>query len=211
MNEAEEWRPVVGYDGLYEVSSLGRVRSLPKTVRSRWGCTRRVPGANLRPDTSGLGHARIYLYRHGGRRKVLVHRLVAEAFIPNPEGYPLVRHRDDDPSNNNVGNLQWGTHSDNMKDSVRNGNHVEARKTHCPKGHEYTTENTFVNSKGFRRCLRCRLDRRSGGLPAGDPRHGTHNGYGNLGCRCPECVQAGGYPNKRGGAGDDVSKTKRQR
>lgn len=194
----EEWRPVTGFEGLYEVPNNGRVRSLDRLRKGRWGSKRKVPGKVLTGNTSGSGHVRVQLYdRTGTARKKLVHRLVAQEFLENREGKKMVLHWDDNPTNNNLGNLRWGTHKDNMKDMIRNGNHVESRKTECPKGHPYDEENTSKNGKGHRRCLTCREERRTLGLPEGDPRHGTHNGFYNLGCRCEPCNQAGPYPKRR--------------
>lgn len=68
------------------------------------------------------GHQYVDLSYKGYRDKRLVHRLVAQEFIPNPEGYPIVRHLDDDPKNNYYRNLAWGTQKDNREDSTRNGN-----------------------------------------------------------------------------------------
>lgn len=195
----EEWRPISDYEGLYEVSEHGRVRSLDKRVKSRWGSTRLVKGKLLLGDASDTGHVRVYLYRSGSRARFLVHRLVARAFIPNPNGYPFVLHWDDDAGNNDVTNLRWGNTSENGLDNVRNGNHPESRKTHCPYNHPYSEDNTYVNSKGFRRCLICREYRRTRGLPESDSRHGSHTGYSNYGCRCDACKLVGPYPKSRQG------------
>jgi len=69
--------------------------------------------------------------KHGKKDKLLIHRLVAEAFIPNPNNYPIVRHLDDNPDNNIVDNLAWGTQKDNHDDMIRNGHDVVSRKVYC--------------------------------------------------------------------------------
>ncbi|GAA2851872.1 NUMOD4 domain-containing protein [Microbacterium arabinogalactanolyticum] len=105
----EVWLPIVGYEGLYEVSSQGRVRN-PLT------------GRILRPGRhSPQGHMRVALYRDGESKALAVSRLVAQAFVPNPEGYPLVRHLDGHPSNNHIQNLAWGDAAMNFADAVRHG------------------------------------------------------------------------------------------
>ena len=116
----EEWRPVVGYEGLYEVSNTGRVRSVDKYD----SMNRFLRGRILRLFTDGLGYLRAQLYSNSKRKSFLVHRLVAQAFIPNPDNLPQVNHRDENPGNNNVDNLEWCDRSYNnnygtRKDKVR--------------------------------------------------------------------------------------------
>ena len=124
----EEWRDVEGFLG-YEVSDQGKVRSY---ANNRHGPNLKEPHL-LRPVKNRHGYDTVCLGR-GNRR--LVHRLVANAFIPNPDDSPIVRHLDDNPSNNHVGNLVWGTQIDNMQDCVKHGRlvgdtraAVEATKT----------------------------------------------------------------------------------
>jgi hypothetical protein len=154
----ETWLPVVGWEGLYEVSDLGRVRSVERIVQ--FGTqTRRVPSTVLKPGrtTKGalfvnLSNGRVYNRR--------VHQLVLEAFVgPCPPGMEGC-HWDDNKENNDLANLRWDTHSANELDKVRNGHHTNASKTHCPRGHEYTPENTKPNGHG-RWCREChRADNR---------------------------------------------------
>jgi len=113
----------------------------------------------LRPGVHASGHHMVRLYP-GNRtsEQVYVHRLVAEAFIPNPEGLPFVRHLDDNPANNAASNLAWGTRSDNGVDAVRNGINPNRNKTHCKNGHEFTPENTRVSAQGWRYCKACNTE-----------------------------------------------------
>lgn len=101
MNE-EIWKPVVGYEGLYEVSSYGRVRSLDR-YDSR-NCFRKGELMNF---FYGCGYLKVVFCKNGIAKKYLVHRLVAQAFIPNPDNLPQVNHIDEDKSNNCVENLEW--------------------------------------------------------------------------------------------------------
>lgn len=96
----EEWLPIKGYEGLYEVSSLGRVKSL--NYRKSGAC--KIFTGSHDKD----GYLRTAL-RNPFRKDVRIHRLVAEAFIPNPDNLPLVNHIDEDKSNNHVSNLEWCT------------------------------------------------------------------------------------------------------
>lgn len=187
----EEWRPVVGYEGLYEVSSRGRVRSLDRVTSENGRFGERVVRRTGKVLTSRphvrTGHLLVSL---SGTSKYL-HRLVAEAFIPNPAGHPLVRHWDDNPADNRVENLRWGTKRDNYTDAVRNGRiDAPGSASSCPHQHPYTEENTYLNPRGHRVCRTCRVQgqnrRRNTHLPPGDSRHGL-TGY-TYGCRCEECV-----------------------
>ena len=96
MNET--WKDVIGYEGLYQVSDLGRVRSL------KYGKVR-----ILKPRNNGRSYLKVALYRNEQMRNVYVHRLVAETFIPNPLSLPEVNHKDENKANNSADNLEWCT------------------------------------------------------------------------------------------------------
>jgi hypothetical protein len=104
----EEWKPVVGYEGLYEVSNLGRVFSLPKEWIGSKGCKRKHNGKLLSVSYSNKGYARVLLCHKGTNKTREIHQLVAEAFLGHtPCRYKLVvDHIDNNKSNNNVENLQ---------------------------------------------------------------------------------------------------------
>ena len=95
----ETWKAISGYEGIYEVSDLGRVRSL--VHRNRW-----KPGI-LKPLKHPRGYIQVGLRKDGHTKQTLVHRLVAEAFIPNPQGLDTVNHKDEDKTNNSASNLEW--------------------------------------------------------------------------------------------------------
>lgn len=147
----EIWRAVPGYEGAYEVSSEGRVRSLDRLDAA--GARRR--GRELSARRVNHTHLMVTL-RDGARHDVLVHRLVLETFVgPSPDGTEAC-HWNDDPTDNRLENLRWDTRSANQFDSVRNGTHFLARRTHCSKGHEFTPDNTYRRPTGRRACRECR-------------------------------------------------------
>lgn len=152
----EEWRPVVGYEGNYEVSSMGRVRSLDRAD----GLGRKAKGRVLKFRPLPNGRPRVNLSRNGIIRDAYPYRLVLEAFVgPCPPGMECL-HWDDDPNNNDVSNLRWGTRTDNMRDMSRNGN-GNAGLAHCPAGHPYDEENTYYypNGRQHRLCRTCQRER----------------------------------------------------
>ena len=97
---SETWKDVAGYEGLYQVSDRGNVRS-----RRRHGSR----GGILKPGTNGKGYLWVMLSLNGKTNVLYVHRLVAEAFIPNPSNFPVINHKDENPANNSVDNLEWCT------------------------------------------------------------------------------------------------------
>lgn len=97
---AETWKDVAGYEGLYQVSDRGNVRS-----RRRRGSS----GGVLKPKVNRDGYLYIVLYREGEWKPILIHRLVAQTFIPNPLNLPQVNHKDEDKTNNAANNLEWCT------------------------------------------------------------------------------------------------------
>lgn len=121
----ERWKPVVGFEDRYEVSSTGRVRSVDCVVHvaTRWGDTfaRLFKGQLLTLQLDADGYWRVGLYRKSKGHRVLVHRLVAQAFIPNPEGHPEVDHVDSDRRNASVKNLQWVARGVNTQLAVSRG------------------------------------------------------------------------------------------
>ena len=102
----EEWRPVVGYEGLYEVSNMGNVKSLNYRGNGKEGI--------LNAMKNNRGYLQVNLYKDGKMKKCLVHRLIATAFCENPEGYTEVNHRDEDKENNRADNLEWCSRSYNI-------------------------------------------------------------------------------------------------
>lgn len=111
--ENEIWKPVVGYEGLYEVSNIGRVKSLARICAHKHGqCWRKERLMKLMPyGKVVLRHSNKYLHakltKNGISKLIPVHRIVAMAFLPNPDNLPQVNHKDENPGNNKVENLEW--------------------------------------------------------------------------------------------------------
>jgi len=144
----EEWRSVPGYEGIYEVSSAGRIRGIRR---------RGSKGGVLDPYRRKDGYCAVNLKANGKTRSVTLHSLIALVFLgPRPEGLE-VRHLDGDPTNSTVANLCYGSRSENMNDAVAHGKHANASKITCPEGHEYDV--FVVGGRRHRRCRRCRRDR----------------------------------------------------
>ena len=109
----EIWKDVRGYEGVYQVSNLGNVRSLDRrAINHKSGTTRIVRGAVMNPWDNGNGYLVVTLQDKRKRKNCYVHRLVAEAFIDNPEYKPIVHHRDTNRRNNKASNLQWMTEAE---------------------------------------------------------------------------------------------------
>lgn len=107
----EEWRDISGYEGRYQVSNLGRVRSLPRKTKTGFR-----EGVTLIPVKDGVGYQIVNLSRKSHK----IHRLVAEAFIDNPNDYKCVNHKDENKLNNRADNLEWCTYEQNNNYGTRN-------------------------------------------------------------------------------------------
>lgn len=139
----EVWKDIKGYPG-YQVSNQGNVRSnlIPISGGRKYSDTYRT----LILSTRRASRPTVVLYdTQGNRKSATVSRLVAEAFIPNPEKYPVVRHMNDVPYDNDVRNLCWGTYKDNVQDAIENGTFTGL---HMAKPVEIFNEET-LDSKWF--------------------------------------------------------------
>lgn len=141
------WVTIPGFD-LYEINKQGEIRSYAdkrcKTPRLIYG------------TTDKRGYIKVTLSNSNNKPRILLlHQLLMLTFVgPCPPG-KQVRHYDDNKSNNSLENLIYGTCKENIDDAIRNGRNSNLNKLFCPAYHEYTKENTYVDSKNQRRCKRC--------------------------------------------------------
>jgi hypothetical protein len=138
----EEWKDVVGYEGLYEVSNTGKVRSLDRIVfqKNMYKTIKRIyPGRLLSQKKDEYGYYDVGLSKNGKIRTYRTHRIVAQAFIPNEKNLPQVNHKDENPSNNHADNLEWctakynvnyGTRTERMSKTNTGRKFSEERKRH---------------------------------------------------------------------------------
>lgn len=148
----ENWRPVPGYEGIYEVSDRGNVRSLPRVVVGTRD-TRRYPGVPLKAKLTH-GYRTVTLCRNGRCRATRVHHLVLLAFVgPRPTGAHGL-HGDDNRLNNSPDNLRWGTQKENVADAVRNKRLWMQNRDTCRRGHPLAEPN-LVAAGTKRNCLAC--------------------------------------------------------
>lgn len=166
---AEIWKDVVGYEGLYEVSNKGRIRSLYRKLRNSI-LTKRSKPYYPHQAKRHSGHLSIWLYKDGKGKNWLVHRIVALAFIPNPDNLPFINHRDEIPYHNNVENIEWctaaynnnyGTVKERMSEALLNRKDLSikvvrispdgTRKSY-PSMQEAARENNLFQSNIWRCC-----------------------------------------------------------
>lgn len=119
----EVFKDIAGYEGLYQVSNLGRVKSL--------GNDKSRKEKILRPGIRGNGYLLVILWKNGKRKNYLVHRLVSETFLDNPDNLPCVNHRDENKQNNCVSNLEFCTYQYN--NTFNDKHRKKAKKVGCYK------------------------------------------------------------------------------
>lgn len=135
LMENEIWKPVVGYEGLYEVSSYGRVYSLPDN-----GTPGKFNQGKIKIPQKRRRYLFVKLYKEGMCKAFSIHRLVAEAFIPNPENKPVVDHIDTNCYNNHKSNLRWASYSENSRNPLTIKHRLE---TKAAKGGKTASKKTF--------------------------------------------------------------------
>lgn len=121
MAKREIWKPIVGYEGLYEISNYGNIRSMPRVIMRKDGKPYAVKTIKvLKPCYDKDGYLRIELNNNGVAKKYYVHRLVANSFIPNNSNKSQVNHKNAVKDDNSIENLEWVTNQENRDHAVKN-------------------------------------------------------------------------------------------
>lgn len=113
------YKAVNGYEGIYEVNELGQVRSVDRVVEYKNGSTRKFKGRELKPAMNRDGYAVVGLSKNGIGKTMTVHKLVAETFLPNPENFPEVHHKNHNRADNRAENLQWTSRAEQFDDHYK--------------------------------------------------------------------------------------------
>lgn len=127
----EVWRDVKGYEGKYQVSNYGNVKSIERKTKRNDGVLYTVLGKAKKPTKWGAGYEVVNLWKSNKQHMEYVHRLVAEAFIKNPENKPYINHIDGNKTNNNVDNLEWCTAHENADHAWRTGLRKGSKPIRC--------------------------------------------------------------------------------
>ena len=131
MENIEIWKDIENYEGFYQVSNLGRVKSVERDKFLPNGTFHsHLKEKILAPGLNNKGYSYVNLFKNGKRKSMLVHRLVATAFIPNPKNKPMVNHKDENPQNNCVDNLEWCDASYNINYGTRNIRMIQNRRNY---------------------------------------------------------------------------------
>lgn len=154
----ERWAPIPGYEGFYEVSDLGRVRSLDRVVTRRDGSSYLMRGRVLKLILNPRnGYLTVSLSRRGICRTSTVHQLVLLTFVgPCPPGLEVC-HNDGVKTNSALSNLRYDTHSSNVQDTIKHGRNWRLSKVECPQSHVLKAPNLVPSelARGGRKCLAC--------------------------------------------------------
>ena len=141
-NMTEVWKDIKGYEGRYQVSNMGRVKSLDRTFINKIERKQHQKERILKPIQNNAGYLRVDLYDDSSKRKTFkVHRLVCQAFHENPENKPCVNHIDENKTNNVASNLEWCSYKENNNHGTRT---ARSAKAHCKPVGQYTRDGELV-------------------------------------------------------------------
>lgn len=146
MNKKEEWRSVVGYEGMYEVSNVGTIRSLNRIVSRSDGGIRNIKGKILKTRIDKNGYERVGLNKNGNSKLWLVHRIVGMAFLEKRSGCDYIDHIDGNRSNNLPSNLRWCTIIENNTYPIAISNRRNAANNLRVRVAQYSKDMVFIKS-----------------------------------------------------------------
>ncbi|AWN04057.1 HNH endonuclease [Rhodococcus phage Peregrin] len=154
--EVEFWEDISNYEGLYQVSNLGRIKSLERVVNGRQG-PMVVRERIMKPGRTRGGYLQVMLSKGGIRSPHKIHATVAKEFLgPRPSGFHVC-HNDGNVKNNRISNLRYDTPRENRIDQIKHGTDNNANKAFCPRGHTLDAENLVphILKLGRRQCQAC--------------------------------------------------------
>jgi len=149
----EIWKDIKGYEGYYQISNLGNIKSLNRTIENKGaiGGKYKIKGKSRSQSISKTGYYICTLCKNGKERTFKVHRLIAEAFIDNPNNLPIINHKDGNKLNNSIDNLEWCDYSYNNKEAYKQGLKesnlkwiIECNKRKRKKVNQYDLNNNFI-------------------------------------------------------------------
>lgn len=153
MNLDEIWKDVIGYEGCYQVSNLGGLKSISRKVKGRVGNIVIKKEKVMKQPLSSGAYVRVSLCKNGSVKSFSLHRLIAEAFILNPENKPQVNHINGVKSDNRLDNLEWSTVSDNSKHAIGLGlitmSHIKKKVINTQSGRIYSSATEANNETNY--------------------------------------------------------------
>lgn len=144
--ENEVWKDIKGYEGLYQISNLGRVKRLCEWVGNKYAKKYVKKQSILKGTLDNVGYITVTLSKNSKNKKYRVHRLVSQFFIPNPDNFPQVNHIDGNKQNNNVNNLEWCDNNYNIHHAIKNGLWGHRSDNIKKKVNQYDINNIYINS-----------------------------------------------------------------
>lgn len=129
----EIWKDITGYEGIYQINKLGNIKSLSRYVKGKGISNKLLKERILKPSLNSDGYFQLTMNKKNVKKNATLHRLLATAFIPNPDNLLLIEHINDVKTDNRLENLKWSTSTENMKSAVKNGRTLKGEKNPASK------------------------------------------------------------------------------